>query len=239
MTDPETTEPETTEPETADAATSDARTLPPWWAVLLVALAVAGAAFAIGRFSAFDIAPTTPADTSAEAGFARDMQVHHAQAIDMAMTIYRKTSDGDLRTLAYDIATGQSEQKGLLYGWLVQWGLPQIGGPTMQWMSASESGHEHGGTSEAPLTEEEARIAMGMASDAELAELADATGGAADCTFLTLMIRHHEGAIPMADAVRELGSDPQVLAVAERMKNAQQFEIDAMTSMQQRLGCTG
>jgi len=225
---------------TDDAVGSEtARTLPPWWAVLLVALAIAGTAFAIGRFSTFDIAPVTPGDTSAEAGFARDMQVHHAQAIDMAMTIYRSTDDGDLRTLAYDIATGQSEQKGVMYGWLVQWGLPQAGAPTMQWMSASEAGHAHGGSSSAPLSEEEARVAMGMASDAELAELGAATGRAADCLFLELMIRHHEGAIPMADAILELGGEPQVLAVAERMKNAQQFEIDAMTSMQQRLGCAG
>ena len=220
-------------------ATEPGRTLPPWWAVLLVALAIAGTAFAIGRFSTFGIAPVTPGDTSAEAGFARDMQVHHAQAIDMAMTIYRATDDSDLRTLAYDIATGQSEQKGVMYGWLVQWGLPQAGAPTMQWMSESDAGHAHGGSSSAPLSEEEARVAMGMASDAELAELGTASGSAADCLFLELLIRHHEGAIPMAEAILELGTEPQVLAVAERMKNAQQFEIDAMTSMQQRLGCAG
>ena len=32
------------------------RTLPPWWAVLLVAIAVTGLAFAIGRFSTFGAA---------------------------------------------------------------------------------------------------------------------------------------------------------------------------------------
>ncbi len=213
------------------------RTLPPWWAVLLVALAIAGTAFAIGRFSTFEIAPTTPGTDSAEAGFARDMQVHHAQAIDMAMTIYGKTEDADLRALSYDIATGQSEQKGVMYGWLVQWGLPQAGGPTMAWMTASEAGHAHGGSSAAPMTDDEVREAMGMASEAELQRLAAAGGAEADCLFLQLMIRHHEGAIPMADAILELGSEPYVLAVAESMRGAQRFEIDAMTSMQRRLGC--
>lgn len=221
-----------------DAGATSARTLPPWWAVLLVALAIAGTAFAIGRFSAFDIAPQTPAGDSAEAGFARDMQVHHAQAIDMAMTIYGTTSDTDLRALAYDIATGQAEQKGVMYGWLTQWGLPQIGESTMAWMAGSDAGHAHGGgTDDAPMTAEEARIAMGMASESELQELRSATGSEADCLFLELMIRHHEGAIPMADAVMELGSEPQVVATAEKMRNAQQFELDAMTSMQVRLGC--
>lgn len=212
-----------------------ARSLPPWWAVLLVALAIAAVAFAVGRFSTFGGAPVTPGTDSAEAGFARDMQVHHAQAIDMAMTIHRKTQDEDLRALAYDIATGQSAQRGEMFDWLVQWGLPQAGGPTMAWMSASDSGHGHG-TGE-DLSDDEVRAAMGMATETELTRLAEADGAAADCLFLDLMIRHHEGALPMTDAVLELGSEPRTLTVAEAMKNAQQFEIDAMTSMHQRLSC--
>ena len=43
------------------------------------------------------------------------------------------------------------------------------------------------------------------------------------------MIRHHEGAIPMAEAVIELGSDPRVLDVAQSIKAGQTAEIDAMT----------
>ena len=41
-----------TAPATGDGRPSE-RTLPPWWAVLLVVVAVAGVAFAIGRFSTF------------------------------------------------------------------------------------------------------------------------------------------------------------------------------------------
>ena len=52
------------------------------------------------------------------------------------------------------------------------------------------------------------------------------------------MIRHHEGAIPMAAAVIELGSEPRVLEVAGSIKAGQTAEIDAMKSMQARLGCT-
>lgn len=210
-----------------------------WLLIVLVALGIAALAFAIGRFSTFGAtAPaSTPSSASADAGFARDMQVHHAQAIDMAMTIHRKTDDEVLRILAYDIATSQAEQKGQMYDWLVKWGLPQAGEPTMSWMAASDAGHAHGDASGEPMTAEEARTAMGMASDAELAALAQATGPAADCLFLELMIRHHEGAIPMADALLELGSDPRALVVAESMRNGQTAEIDAMTSMQSRLQC--
>lgn len=211
------------------------------WLVIAVALVLIGAlGFAVGRFSMFGTQATasTPGTTSAEAGFARDMQVHHAQAIDLAMEIYRKTDDAELRALAYDIATAQAAQRGEMFDWLVRWGLPQSGGPMMQWMQAS-SGHEHGGAAAEQMTDEEARAAMGMASDDEIAALRAATGQEADCRFLALMIRHHEGAIPMADALLQLGSDPRALQVAENIKTGQTFEIEAMQSMQTRLGCTG
>lgn len=210
------------------------------WLVIVVALVlIAALAFAIGRFSTFGTSAgsATPGTSSREAGFSRDMQVHHSQAIEMAMEIYRKTDDPELRVLAYDIATGQAGQRGEMYDWLVQWGLPQSGGPMMQWMSASDAGHEHGGTSEEPLTEDEARSAMGMASADEIRALEAATGQEADCLFLELMIRHHEGAIPMAEALLELGTDPRALEVAEAIKNGQTSEIDAMQSMQARIGC--
>lgn len=212
---------------------------PRWWVVVLVLLAVGALAFAIGRFSTFGAQSqgSAPATTSPEAGFARDMQVHHAQAIQMAMEIYRKTEDPELRVLAYDIATGQAAQRGEMYDWLVKWGLSQSGEPMMSWMSGSDAGHAHGGTGEEPLTDEEAHEAMGMASDDELAALEDATGQEADCLFLELMVRHHEGAIPMAEALLELGSDPRALQVAQAMKDGQTAEIDAMESMQARLGC--
>ena len=211
-----------------------------WIVIVLACLAIAGLAFAIGRFSTFGSSPASPGTDSADAGFARDMQVHHAQAIAMAMEIYRKTDDEELRVLSYDIATGQAGQRGEMFDWLVQWGLPQAGGPMMAWMSASESGHDHG-TAETgeTLTDEQAREAMGMATDAELNALRDAMGRQADCLFLELMIRHHEGAIPMAEAIIELGIDPRVITVAKSIRTGQTAEIDAMQSMQARLGCSG
>ena len=212
-----------------------------WFVVAVALILIAGLAFAVGRFSTFGSQATasSPGTSSPEAGFSRDMQVHHAQAIEMAMEIYRKTDDDELRVLSYDIATGQAGQRGEMFDWLVRWGLPQSGGPMMQWMDASDAGHAHGGSSAEPMTDDEAHAAMGMASDDEIAALEAATGMAADCQFLTLMIRHHEGAIPMAEALLELGTDPRALEVATAIKNGQTAEIDAMKSIQTRLGCTG
>ncbi len=215
-----------------------ARTLPPWWVILLAALGIALAAFAIGRFSMFG-ASATPTTDSAEAGFSRDMQVHHTQAIEMSMTIYRKTEDEGVRALSYDIATAQAGQRGEFYDWLVQWGLPQSGGPLMEWMSQSESGHDHGsGSTGDEMTQEELMASMGMASSEELSALDAATGTAADCLFLELMIRHHEGAIPMAQALVELGSNDRAVQVAEGIIQTQSAEIDLMTSLRSNLTCT-
>jgi uncharacterized protein (DUF305 family) len=209
-----------------------------WMLIAFAILLVGALAFAIGRFSTFGASgATTPGNDSPEAGFARDMQVHHAQAMEMAMEIYRKTEDDELRVLSYDIATSQGGQRGEMFDWLVQWGLRQSGGPMMAWMSESDAAHGHGGAGE-PMTDAEAREAMGMASPEEIAALQDATGQEADCLFLELMIRHHEGAIPMAAAVIELGSEPRVLEVAGSIEAGQTAEIDAMRSMQGRLGCT-
>lgn len=217
----------------------DRRTLPPWWAVLLVVVAVAGVAFAIGRFSTFGAlgAGTMPASDSPEAGFARDMQVHHGQAVEMAMDIYRTTENPDVRVLAYDIATTQSAQKGEFYDWLVKWNLPQAGGPLMAWMTDADTGHQHGAATGTAASDDELRAQMGMATAAEIAEMRAATGTVADCQFLALMIRHHEGALPMAQALLQLGSEPRAQQVAQGVIDTQSAEIDLMTSLQQKLAC--
>ena len=204
---------------------------------MLAGLGIAVLAFAIGRFSTFGAGPVAAGPNAADVGFARDMQVHHTQAVEMAMEVYRKTDDDDVRRMAYDIATSQAGQRGEMFDWLVQWGLPQSGDPLMTWMTGSSDHAGHGAGGE-PMTDAEARAAMGMATDAELAALREATGTEADCLYLALMIRHHEGAIPMAEAAAELGSVPRVIAVAQSIAQGQTAEIDAMRSAQARLGCT-
>ena len=99
------------------------------WAVVIagavVLLIVAAIAFSIGRLST--LGDPTPTNTSAEAGFARDMQVHHQQGVELAMIVRDATDDEAVRLLGYDIATTQAQQSGQMYGWLAEWGLPQAG----------------------------------------------------------------------------------------------------------------
>src|SRR4051812_21471601 len=76
-----------------------------------------------------------PDEDSVEAGFARDMMVHHAQAVQMAEIVRDKTESEEIRTLAADIALTQQAQIGQMQGWLQVWGLPATGyKPAMSWM---------------------------------------------------------------------------------------------------------
>src|SRR3712207_997959 len=83
---------------------------------LVTAIAVGLPAFSIGRISV--LLASGPSTTSAEAGYARDMQTHHDQGVEMAMIVRDRTEDDAVRLLAYDIARTQGQQSGQLYGWL-------------------------------------------------------------------------------------------------------------------------
>lgn len=223
----------------ADAASLSPGGPPRWLLWTLAVISVAALAFAVGRFTTFGTSEqlSSPTTDSAEAGFARDMQVHHAQAIEMAMTIHRTTENEDVRMLAYDIATAQAGQRGEFASWLIAWGLPASGEPLMTWMADTDAHAQHGGAPVSSATDAELRAQMGMATDDELARLSAATGSEADCLFLELMIRHHEGAIPMARALREIGRDARALQVAGAIESTQTAEIDAMNALRADLAC--
>lgn len=165
----------------------------------------------------------TPATESAEAGFARDMQVHHAQAVEMALTIRDKTSDPELRAVAYDIITTQQHQIGQMYGWLNQWGLPQSSNEQpMLWMADAGSGHN--------MLLPDGRM-PGMASSADLSRLSRLEGVAAEVLFLQLMIPHHQAGIDMAQALLARSDRTEVTRLAEAIEKSQAVEITAMENM--------
>jgi uncharacterized protein (DUF305 family) len=64
---------------------------------------------------------STPGDTSPEAGFARDMSNHHAQAVAMGMLAQRKGDNVAVRGFGGDIALTQQAQIGMMDQWLRDW----------------------------------------------------------------------------------------------------------------------
>lgn len=199
---------------------------------LLAVLALVAAALLGGWYAS----PRYPADDSVDAGFARDMSAHHAQAIDMSMTIRSKSTSADIATLAYDVVTTQENQRGQMSGWLQMWGLSQANhGQAMDWMRAT--GHQHAGLAKGQMLLPDGRM-PGMASKEELAKLAKLTGKNAEILYLQLMIRHHKSGVEMAKAARANASQPQVVRLAETMVAGQQSEITLMTQMLADRGAT-
>lgn len=205
--------------------------------VLLVACAVAAAlGVAAGALWRSD---ATPGDDSAEAGFARDMQVHHAQAVEMATIVRDRTDDPTIRSLAYDILTSQQQQIGQMYAWIRSWGLPQLSDRTaMVWMSGMDHSAMTGTDGEHAMTMNllpDGRM-PGMASAADLAELRAAKGRDAEIQFLALMIVHHRSGVMMAQAALDLCEEEQVLELARGMATAQAAEIHSMTDLLEERG---
>ncbi|GAB3208129.1 DUF305 domain-containing protein [Marinactinospora thermotolerans] len=188
----------------------------PWPIAALLVVVALVAGYLTGR-------PTVPLDTSVDAGFLRDMTVHHTQAVDMSMTILEKTDEPMLETVAYDIARTQQSQAGRMQGWLVQWGLNARGSqPPMAWMA----GHGHGGGSgEAP------ERMPGLATEDQLRELEEAEGVDAEIVYLRLMIVHHAGGIEMAEVAAAEADVSYVAGFARGMAEAQQSEIDLMNDL--------
>lgn len=199
--------------------------------VALIVMAVV--AFSVGRLST--LTEPTPTTASAEAGFARDMQVHHLQGVELSMIVRDATDDPEVRLLGYDIATTQAQQAGQMYGWLAEWGLSQAGSePSMTWMTRpaidGAAGHDDHATSD-PGAHVPGAPMPGLATPAQVEELRGLSGVEAERRFLELMIAHHQGAVEMADAVLARSSNDVVVALAQSIVDSQTSEIDLMTGM--------
>lgn len=204
--------------------------------VTIIALVLVAISLIIGRVSASPEAP--PSTLSAEAGFARHMQTHHEQAVEMSHIVRDGTSDPAIRLLGYDIATSQSQQAGQMFGWLAIWGLPQASPePPMAWMhrpipgAAGAHANHQRGTAPGATSTPTAVPMPGMASPEQLAQLRDSSGLDAERLFLELMIAHHEGGVDMADAILQRSSNPTVTDLASSMVAAQRSEIQLMQDL--------
>lgn len=180
--------------------------------------------------------PHYPSDSSVDAGFARDMTAHHAQAVDMSLTVRSKSTSTDVRTLAYDIITAQENQRGQMMGWLQTWGLPlAVSGQRMDWMK--QTGHHHVGLPQGQMLLADGRM-PGMASSAQLQQLSNATGKDAEILYLQLMIVHHRAGVEMAQAAVDAADRPEVVRLARSMVLGQTGEITLMTDMLKQRGAT-
>ncbi|MFU8870892.1 DUF305 domain-containing protein [Micromonospora sp. SL4-19] len=153
----------------------------------------------------------------ADVMFAQMMIPHHQQAVEMAGLADGRAADPEVKKLAAQIRAAQAPEIATMTGWLAAWGRPA---------PSATAGHGRPGMDHGM---------PGMMSDADLAKLEAFTGVDFDRQFLTMMIAHHEGAITMAKDELARGVNPEARALAQRIVDAQQAEIDAMKKLLDRL----
>ncbi|MEV3959960.1 DUF305 domain-containing protein [Nocardia sp. NPDC050193] len=164
-------------------------------------------------------------------GFAQDMSAHHTQAVEMSGIALLGSADPAVQRLAYDILTTQQSQIGRMQGWLQMWGAPARGTDGyMGWMHDTGhgddrhgGGHGHGSGAVAAMP--------GMASTADIQRLRDARGTDLDVLFLQLMLRHHQGGVPMLEYGAEHAETGEIGILAGQMLAAQQGEAQLITDM--------
>ncbi|ADB29803.1 protein of unknown function DUF305 [Kribbella flavida DSM 17836] len=147
--------------------------------------------------------------------FLADMMIHHSQALVMAERAKTAAADQRVRSLAERIRVGQKPEIEAMRQLLTERGGTP---PPLEHVEHTDHGDM-----------------PGMATPAELARLLQATGKAFDTQFLTLMIKHHEGAVAMSGRVIEHGSDLRVGELAQDVGVTQTKEIATMRTLLKEL----
>jgi uncharacterized protein (DUF305 family) len=189
-------------------------------AAVLAAAALTLAACGDDGMSGMDHSASSSPDQGATGGatginnaditFAQGMIPHHRQAVEMSELAATRAADAEVKELAQQIRGAQDPEIATMTGWLEKWGEPlpsEMGGHSM-------SGHVDG-----------------MMTADEMADLENAQGAEFDRLFLTLMIKHHKGAIAMAQTEQKDGADPATRELAGEIIKAQKAEIQLMEEM--------
>ncbi|MBM7276510.1 DUF305 domain-containing protein [Gordonia rubripertincta] len=170
----------------------------------------------------------------ADVEFTTEMIPHHRQAVMMADLVEGRTQNRQLIALADTIEDAQEDEIDQMAARLRSWGVPVAG--HMDDDGGTDHGNpDHGGDDMGHGDTGHGNMGhgdmSGMMSPEQMAALRQASGGEFDRLWLDGMIRHHEGAIAMADEVLAKGADPATRALATQVKTTQQAEIDQMRAM--------
>ncbi|MDQ3156880.1 MAG: DUF305 domain-containing protein [Actinomycetota bacterium] len=145
---------------------------------------------------------------NADVAFAQQMIPHHEQAVEMADAALKTSKTAEVRSLATQIKTGQDPEIKTMTKWLEDW----------------DARMDHGDTEGMDHSE-------GMMSDAEMKSLTSTTGDEFDTTWLTLMVKHHEGAVSMAKTEQSDGKSTEAKKLAGQIIDAQNNEIVTMKGL--------
>jgi uncharacterized protein (DUF305 family) len=139
--------------------------------------------------------------SSDDISFAEMMIPHHEQAIEMSEIALLNTTNPDVLKLAQEIKDAQSPEIELMMSWT---GVK----------ASTHAGH----------------MMDGMLSESQLSDLREAKDKEFDRLFLQGMIKHHEGAIEMAQDVAA-SKNKDVADLSASIISAQESEISKMKEL--------
>ena len=177
-------------------------------------------------------ASASQAHNQQDVAFVQQMIPHHRQAIEMSDIILAKQNVQNINPrvgeLANQIKAAQGPEIQQMQGWLSQWGEPTM--PMMPSGATTSGPTNMPGMAGMPDHSGMPRM-NGMMSDQDMAALKDAQGIEESKLFLTQMIRHHQGAVAMAQEEIRSGQNQSAIALAHSIATSQQQEIDHMQAM--------
>jgi uncharacterized protein (DUF305 family) len=181
------------------------------WIVLVVVALVLGGAIGWRITTSEDA--TSPGRGSVDVGFFQDMVAHHAQAVAMGYRYLDHGTDPLLRQIASEIINYQNAEIGVMNDHLAQWNQQGTEGPdAMAWMGMKVPRDEM----------------PGLATKAQMDQLANARGQELNDLFTRMMILHHEGGIHMAQYAATHADTETVRSWARAMDDGQRGEIAEM-----------
>lgn len=155
--------------------------------------------------------PSASADNAFNATdimFVQTMLPHNDQAVSMGELLLDKRGvDPGVAALARRIRDTQQAEIETMDGWFEAMGRPQI-----------EEGPHHGGLE-------------GMLTELEMQQLDMANAQHGQRLFLEGMIKHHRGAIELANHEVTDGQHPGVVDLAKNIATTQRHEIELMTDL--------
>ena len=144
--------------------------------------------------------------------FVQMMLPHSDQAVSMSdLLLAKRGVHPEVAALARQIRGAQQAEIDAMNGWFEAMGRPQV-----------QEGPHHGGLE-------------GMLTENEMQQLDLASARAGQRMFLEGMIKHHTGAIELANKEISGGQHPGPVGLAKNIATTQQQEIDVMTDLLSRI----
>lgn len=189
-------------------------------AIAAVCLALSGPAFAQGSHPGMhggagqgqmghEMMKSSPGAARAafDHQFIDTMVVHHQGAIDMARLAEERAEHDELRQMARMVIEDQQKEIRQLQDWKKEWFADKGDAVNMSMRGMAES-----------------------MKDMPMDKLASAKGAAFDAMFIDMMIRHHEGAIKMAETARQKSRRPEIKRISQEIIREQKKEMAQMAA---------